>query len=217
MSKKEDQIILMADIVNSGSSDSKNTMETFKEIVRNTNAVFIKSIDSPLTITLGDEFQGVVNNIANAIKIICYIEEYIVKNNIKFKLRYVVNEGIIDTEINPIRSYEMLGKGLTEARKLLNELKKSKSRFFIDINLEAKKELLNESLLVYQNIIDNWNIEKDHDLLAKFIDLEDYKKVSLAVNKDKSQIWKRNKNLNIDSFFAIKRVLLLTTNLRLRK
>ena len=217
MSKKEDQIILMADIVNSGSSDSKNTMETFKEIVRNTNAVFIKSIDSPLTITLGDEFQGVVNNIANAIKIICYIEEYIVKNNIKFKLRYVVNEGIIDTEINPIRSYEMLGKGLTEARKLLNELKKSKSRFFIHINLEAKKELLNESLLVYQNIIDNWNIEKDHDLLAKFIDLEDYKKVSLAVNKDKSQIWKRNKNLNIDSFFAIKRVLLLTTNLRLRK
>ncbi len=217
MSKKEDQIILMADIVNSGSSDSKNTMETFKEIVGNTNAVFIKSIDSPLTITLGDEFQGVVNNIANAIKIICCIEEYIVKNNIKFKLRYVVNEGIIDTEINPIRSYEMLGKGLTEARKLLNELKKSKSRFFIHLNLEAKKELLNESFLVYQNIIDNWNIEKDHDLLAKFIDLEDYKKVSLAVNKDKSQIWKRNKNLNIDSFFAIKRVLLLTTNLRLRK
>ena len=207
----------MADIQDSGSKNSINIMDFFRQIVDEINAVFKKNIESPLTITLGDEFQGVVKNVPNAISIIYYIEELIVKNNIDFKLRYVINEGKIDTEINPIRSYEMLGKGLTDARNQLNELKKTKSRFFISLNSQPKNIVLNESFLVFQNIIDDWNIKKDQEILAHFIDLEDYKKVALAVNKDKSQIWKRNKNLNIDSYFAIKRVILSIVNLKLRK
>ncbi len=207
----------MADIQDSGSKNSINIMDFFRQIVDEINAVFKKNIESPLTITLGDEFQGVVKNVPNAISIIYYIEELIVKNNIDFKLRYVINEGKIDTEINPIRSYEMLGKGLTDARNQLNELKKTKSRFFISLNSQPKNIVLNESFLVFQNIIDDWNIKKDQEILAHFIDLEDYKKVALAVNRDKSQIWKRNKNLNIDSYFAIKRVILSIVNLKLRK
>ena len=207
----------MADIQDSGLKNSINIMSFFKRIVDDSNAIFKKYIDSPLTITLGDEFQGVVKSVPNAIRIIYYIEEFIVKNNIDFKLRYVINDGKIDTEINPIRSYEMLGQGLTDARHQLNELKKTKSRFFISLSNKSKSEIINESFIVYQAIIDSWNIVKDHQLLSKFIDLEDYKKVALAINKDKSQIWKRNKNLNIDSYFAIKRVILLTVDLKLRK
>lgn len=217
MIEKDNKIILMADIQDSGSKNSINIMDFFRQIVDEINAVFKKNIESPLTITLGDEFQGVVKNVPNAISIIYYIEELIVKNNIDFKLRYVINEGKIDTEINPIRSYEMLGKGLTDARNQLNELKKTKSRFFISLNSQPKNIVLNESFLVFQNIIDDWNIKKDQEILAHFIDLEDYKKVALAVNRDKSQIWKRNKNLNIDSYFAIKRVILSIVNLKLRK
>ncbi len=207
----------MADIQDSGLKNSINIMNFFKRIVDDSNVIFKKYIDSPLTITLGDEFQGVVKSVPNAIRIIYYIEEFIVKNNIDFKLRYVINDGKIDTEINPIRSYEMLGQGLTDARHQLNELKKTKSRFFISLSNKSKSEIINESFIVYQAIIDSWNIVKDHQLLSKFIDLEDYKKVALAINKDKSQIWKRNKNLNIDSYFAIKRVILLTVDLKLRK
>lgn len=211
------KVILMADIQDSGLKNSINIMNFFKRIVDDSNVIFKKYIDSPLTITLGDEFQGVVKSVPNAIRIIYYIEEFIVKNNIDFKLRYVINDGKIDTEINPIRSYEMLGQGLTDARHQLNELKKTKSRFFISLSNKSKSEIINESFIVYQAIIDSWNIVKDHQLLSKFIDLEDYKKVALAINKDKSQIWKRNKNLNIDSYFAIKRVILLTVDLKLRK
>jgi SatD family (SatD) len=217
MIKKNNKIVLMADIQDSSSKNSIIIMNFFRQIVDEINAVFKKSIDSPLTITLGDEFQGVIKNVPNAISIIYYIEELIVKNNIDFKLRYVINEGKIDTKINPIRSYEMLGQGLTDARNQLNELKKTKSRFFISLTNEPKNIILNESFVVFQNIIDDWNIKKDQEILAHFIDLEDYKKVALAVNKDKSQIWKRNKNLNIDSYFAIKRVILSIVNLKLRK
>lgn len=217
MTEKDNKIILMADIQDSGSKNSINIMDFFRQTVDEINVVFKKNIESPLTITLGDEFQGVIKNVPNSINIIYYIEELIVKNNINFKLRYVINEGKIDTKINPIRSYEMLGQGLTDARNQLNELKKNKSRFFISLTSEPKNIVLNESFVVFQNIIDNWNIEKDQEILAHFIDLEDYKKVALAVNKDKSQIWKRNKNLNIDSYFAIKRVILSIVNLKLRK
>lgn len=217
MYTKSRQAVLMADIQDSGLKNSINIMDFFRQIVDDSNAIFKKNIDSPLTITLGDEFQGVVKNVLNAIRIIYYIEEFIVKNNINFKLRYVINDGKIDTEINPVRSYEMLGQGLTDARQQLNELKKTKSRFFISLSNEPKSRILNESFIVYQGIIDGWNIKKDYELLTKFIDLEDYKKVALSINKDKSQVWKRNKNLNIDSYFAIKRVILSTVELKLRK
>ncbi len=217
MIENSKKVVLMADIEDSRSKDSLVIMDFFRRIVDNSNAVFKKYIDSPLTITLGDEFQGVVKSVPNAISIIYFIEEFIVKNNINFKLRYVINDGKIDTEINPIRSYEMLGQGLTDARYQLNELKKTKSRFFIKLDNETKSKILNESFIVFQAIIDAWNVEKDCELLSKFIDLEDYKKVALAINKDKSQIWKRNKNLNIDSYFAIKKVILLTVDLKLRK
>lgn len=217
MIKSRDKIILMADIQDSGLKNSFNIMSFFKEIVTDVNIIFKKYIESPLTITLGDEFQGVIKNEQNAIKIIYYIEELLVKNNIDFKLRYVINQGKIDTEINTIRAYEMLGKGLTDARNQLNELKKTKYRFFISLTNESKNSILNNSFVIYQSIIDNWNIQKDNILLSKFIDLEDYKKVALAVNKDKSQVWKRNKNLNIDSYFAIKRVILSIVELKTRK
>lgn len=217
MLEKTTNVVLMADIQDSGLKNSINTMVFFRQIVADSNVIFLKYIESPLTITLGDEFQGIIINVQNAIKIIYYIEEFIVKNNIDFKLRYVINDGKIDTEINPIRSYEMLGKGLTDARNQLNELKKTKSRFFISLSNLRKSTIINESFVVYQAIVDGWNIKKDKDLLAQFIDLEDYKKVALAINKDKSQVWKRNKNLNIDSYFAIKRVILSTVELKLRK
>lgn len=211
------KVVLMADIQDSGLKNPINAMYHFKQIVADSNTIFSKNIQSPLTITLGDEFQGVIKNVHNAIRIIYYIEEFIVKNNIDFKLRYVINDGAIDTEINPIRSYEMLGKGLTDARNQLNELKKTKSRFLISLSSEPKSAIINESFIIYQSIIDGWNINRDYELLSNFIDLEDYKVVALTINKDKSQIWKRNKNLNIDSYFAIKKVILSTVALKLRK
>ena len=210
-------IILMADIEKSGTKNSIETMNSFKQIVENSNAFFKRNIISPLTITLGDEFQGIINNIESAVKIIYYIDEFIIKNNINFKLRYVINEGEIDTEINTIISYEMLGQGLTDARNQLNELKKTKYKYYISLSNKIKSKIINESFVIYQETIENWNIKKDYELLSKFIELEDYKKVALATNKDKSQIWKRNKTLNFDSYFAIKRIILLTVNLKIKK
>ena len=95
-----DYLVLMADVIGSRKKESTELISEFKRIVNYINDKWSKEILSPLTITLGDEFQGVINTTENSIKVIFDIEEEIIKNNQDLKLRYVVNKGKIDTPIN---------------------------------------------------------------------------------------------------------------------
>lgn len=63
------------------------------------------------------------------IKIILFIEEYILQNNIGFKLRYVLLSGKIETPVNHKIAYGMIGEGLTKARETINYLKKAGTGF----------------------------------------------------------------------------------------
>jgi hypothetical protein len=206
-------IILMADIVNIRANNSAIVMKHFKKMIKIINHFFENSIESPLTITLGDEFQCVVKTTKSAVEIIFFIEEYIVTNKVPFQLRFVINDGKIETKINTRRSYEMLGEGLTNARNDLNELKKSNSRFYFSVENVLICKIFNDSFKIYQAIIDNWNPKKDYSLITHFMEHKDYKKVAILLNKDKSQIWKRSKSLNIDSYFASKEIVLNTSQL----
>ena len=122
--------ILMADIVDSGNKNQSKLMDDFKLLVKEINDSYHSKILSPLTITLGDEFQSVLKDLTTAIKIIIDIEEKIIINQFGFKLRYMLNQGEIDTSINTKIAYEMLGQGLTDAINILNDSKKDKNRFF---------------------------------------------------------------------------------------
>lgn len=205
--------ILMADIVNSRTKSAAILMKNFKKMVKIINHFFENSIESPLTITMGDEFQCVVKNTKNAIEIIFFIEEYLVTNKMPFRLRYVVNDGKIETKINTRRSYEMLGEGLTNARHDLNELKKSNSRFYFSVENHFICKIFNDCFKIYQNIIDDWSPERDYDIVTLFLEHKDYKKVAIVLNKDKSQIWKRSKSLQIESYFSSKEIVLNTSQI----
>lgn len=201
--------ILMADIINSGSKNSKLLMMEFKEIVSIINNANSKNLISPLTITLGDEFQGLANTMENAIKTIFDIEEKIVGKKYDLKLRYVLLYGKIDTEINNTVAYEMLGDGLTNARKELNSLKNKDSRFQVRLNInEIKKEqYLNKAFLIYQKFVDSWK-EKDLKIVKEFLLNNDYKIVAQNVNIDQSNAWRRKKSLNIQEYNDIKQIIL---------
>lgn len=214
MSNNVKQIILMADVVNSKLKEPKELIEGFKEIVKVANKKFKLNINSPLTITLGDEFQGIISNLSTALEIVFFLEEEIIKKQAKFQLRYVINEGIIETSINTKRAYEMLGEGLTMARQSLLDLKNTKYRFMVFTENEVVSQILNESFYVYQTIIQNWSIKNDYLLVASFIENKDYKIVSKVLNKDRSLIWKREKSLGINSYFAIKKIINLTVLLQ---
>ena len=91
-------VILMADILESGEKDANELMLEFKKTVKYINDNWQKNIISPLTITLGDEFQAIIDNVQNAVNIIIEIEEFIIAKGFTFKLRYVLNLGKIETE-----------------------------------------------------------------------------------------------------------------------
>jgi len=203
----KDYFILMADIVDSRRSDQNKLMNSFKKVIIETNHENKKLMLSPLTITLGDEFQGIVNSAKAAAKLMFFIEEKIIHLNAGFKLRFVLVEGAIDTPINNTIAYEMLGDGLTQAREALTVHKNSNVRYYFNLRNAPKSEALVNSMFLYQSIVDDWKVSKDYDLITNFIKLRDYKLVAEQLGKTRSQIWKREKSLKIEEYFSIKSVI----------
>lgn len=197
----------MCDIIGSRNLDQVLTIENFKKCTSYINKKYSNSLLSPLTITLGDEFQGIVQNLNDTIEILIDLEEFIIENNFKFKLRYVVNYGEIQTEINNKIAYEMLGEGLTNARIVINEMKNSSSRFNFIIDNSEKAIIINNSFIIFQNIIDSWKISKDYELISNLLKFKDYKIVAEKMNKERSLIWKREKSLNLSSYNSSKIIL----------
>ena len=203
----KDYFVLMADIVDSRKSNQNKLMSNFKTVVSETNYENNELMLSPMTITLGDEFQGIVNDAKAAVKLIFSIEEKIIHLNAGFKLRFVLVEGKIDTPINKTIAYEMLGDGLTQAREALAIHKSSNIRYYFNLKNKTKSEALVNSMFLYQSIIDDWKISKDYDLITKFLKLRDYKVVAEQLGKTRSQIWKREKSLKIEEYFSAKSLI----------
>lgn len=204
---KKNNIILMADIIESSQANQNELMLHFKKITSEINQRQKQKLLSPLTITLGDEFQSITTDVDAAMQLIFAIEELIIASAAKFKLRYVVYEGLIETPINTKIAHEMLGEGLSNAREALQNSKKTSERFHISLKNSVLSKALTQSFTIYQNIVDSWNIKKDHELITNFIVEGDYKKVALALKKTRSQIWKREKTLRVEDYFSIKHVI----------
>lgn len=196
-------VVLMADVVNSHNYEGKGLMNKFQELVKFVNTIFSESILSPLTITLGDEFQGVVNTISSATTMVYAMEEWIVENQWDFKLRYAIVEGEIDTEINRESAHEMLGEGLTNARKKLGEMKKETGRFYVSFKDESLTSNVSKTFKLAQHFIDGWQ-PKDRATVSGFLSGLDYKELAKKLGKDDSSVWRRRKSLAIEEYQTCK-------------
>lgn len=205
--------ILMADVMQSGRKDAHMLMQQLKTTVQHINTTAAESLRSPLTITLGDEFQAVCNSLEGAVKAIFATEEYILQEQFDLQLRYVLLLGQIDTAINPNIAYEMLGPGLTKARKILNELKDLDNRFVVRLepNDSAKEHQLNLAFTIYQKFVGSWH-EKDLKIVSAYLDYDDYKTVAHEIGIDRSNAWRRKKSLAIKEYKAIKEIIFYLVN-----
>ncbi len=197
----------MADILNSRSKNGIKLIGEFKNLVKHVNETQKQSILSPLSITLGDEFQGVITTPSTAIDTIIKLEEEIIGANLEIKLRYVMYYGRIDTPINKKTAYEMLGPGLTAARTKLNDLKSEGLRFFIKTNSQKKDDQLNNAFIIYQSIVDQWRY-KDYQAVREFVNEAGYKKVAELLNVNPTTAWRKKKSLKIKEYFAIKKLIM---------
>lgn len=201
--KQHSYPIFMGDVVNSSDYDGEVLSKGLKELVENTNTKFSEAILSPLTITLGDEFQGVLHSVSSGIDLLFHLEEQLLKTEPDFKLHYVLLLGEIETEINPDIAYEMMGQGLTEARKLLSTKKRNRKRFRFKLQNKEQTEQLSKIFEVLDTIILNWKKE-DYPLILDMINNDNNSEVGELHDKNRDQIWKRRKTLMINEYNLLK-------------
>ncbi len=208
---KEEYFIIMGDIIKSSNYDYDELKE-FRKITESINNTF--EMVSPLTITLGDEFQGIATSLKQSIEILFRIEKELIYRNYLFELRYAIGYGPIITPINSEVAHGMYGEGLTKTREILENSKKDKRRR-IDVFLPNSNfsDVLNELFFVYQSFPDSWH-KKDYPIVAGFYKYgEDYKVVAEKLGKTKAQIWKREKNLRIREYFEMQNIILKLSNI----
>ncbi|MDC7219784.1 MAG: SatD family protein [Spirochaetales bacterium] len=201
--------ILMADIIGSRTQDQNILSKNFKKLTTIVNDQHKSKMTSPITVTLGDEFQCITSSLVNSMEIIFLLEEEIINLSINLKLRYVISKGKIASEINKEIAWGMMGDGLTHTREFLNSIKKTRKRFFTASSV-VNHSIINEALFIYQSIMEDWSRERDFPVIKAYIKSEskDYKEIAKRLHKNPDQIWKREKNMKITEYFSIKKIII---------
>jgi hypothetical protein len=107
----------MGDIVASEAAASVKAMhQAFNKAIAAANKKYAPL--SPLTITHGDEFQGLTNTLVSAWDIAAALRLRLLQDDLR--CRFVVGLVRIETPLNPERAWNMMGPGLAEARDRLN-------------------------------------------------------------------------------------------------
>ena len=199
--------ILMGDIVGSSTYEASKLRREFMQIVSSCNKTLEGEILSPYTVTLGDEFQGVARSLRGLFDTVFYLEEISLRKRLRFKMRYVGLYGEIDTPINRIKAHGMMGVGLTITRKMLTDKRRGKPRFQFELPDAQMTKRLNLLFVVIDGIMAKWNPD-DGPLILDMIDNNNNVEVGKKHRKNRTQIWKRRKNMLIEEFRALKELVL---------
>ena len=196
--------VVMGDIIGSSGYPGFALNAVFHDLIGRCNAFFERNILSPYTITLGDEFQGVLKNLPQAIETLFFLEENLLRQSKPhFKLRYVIYQGEIDTPINRERAHGMLGEGLTGARELLLASKEGLSRFRFHLADTRKTDFLNKVFFVIGSIIDHWSV-KDYHLIYDMLEHTKDNIVADLHGRHRTSVMRRRETLMIREYQMLK-------------
>jgi len=203
--------IVMGDVIKSRKLDAARLRGQLKTLLAACNRDLKPEILSPYTTTLGDEFQGVASSLRGVAECIFYMEEARIKNQNDFLIRYVTHYGEIQTPINPNIAYEMMGPGLTKARSLLTDKRRGQPRFCFGLPDQRLAENLTRLFMVVDGLTSRWD-QRDFSLIATMLSNTNNEEVAVNHHKNRSQIWKRRRNLLIEEYRMAKAVILDLTN-----
>jgi len=197
----------MGDIVESMKSNHAVTYKSLKSLVEEANDLSDTLILSPLTITLGDEFQGVSTDFEAAITLLFEIDERSRLLESPLKLRFSAVYGLISTPINKELAHGMIGEGLQQARELVSAKKRGQRKFQIDTGQPDIDFRLNGLFHVIESISNRWKRD-DFVLINEMIKEENDQNVGDLFQKTRQQIYKRRKTLLIEEYRALKSLAL---------
>ena len=118
-------IAIIGDIVSSKELDNRNECQRkLKKILNSINGKYEAGIASKFMITLGDEFQGLLKNGADTVKIISEIEVKMYP----IRIRFGIGIGKITTDINSDIPLGADGPAYYNARKMMEVIKSTEKK-----------------------------------------------------------------------------------------
>lgn len=205
--------VIIGDIIDSKSlSDRKKVQAKFKKTLDEINQNYDFDIASKFTITLGDEFQGLLKKKRHAITIILEIERMMLPT----KMRFGVGIGEISTNINFEQSTEIDGPAYHRARAMINELETRKNQYLkpagniLLASQEEQKEiyqLLNSILSVTAALKSNWTSKQKEVIEAYRLNDENQSRAAENLGIAQSSVSRGLSNSNYFTYkSAIERV-----------
>jgi hypothetical protein len=201
------QYVVMGDIVRSRTHDSEPLMRAFVSLIASCDRDLAPGILSPYSVTLGDEFQGIARSLLWSVRTVLYLEEARLRGEVPFALRYVVHYGDVATPLNRETAYGMLGTGLTEAREQLTDKRRGRSRFCFDLADQQLASQLGRLNDVMSSLTRGWKPE-DAGLIFDMLGSDNNADVAAKHGKNRSQVWKRRRNLYVDEYEALRTTVL---------
>lgn len=201
-------LILMGDVTSSRRFDGREVQALLRQGVAELNQSHSDLIVSPLTITLGDEFQSIITSVEGVCQLVFALQDWRLRDTIPFHLHYSIVLGEIETEINPDIAHGMLGAGLSQARQMLGRKDRSRPRYQIHLeSYPAETRMLAHLFQVLEGLEDRWNRKDDALVLALLGEASDAE-LGARFDKDRSQIWKRRGTLLTDAYKSVRAVIL---------
>lgn len=161
-------LVVIGDVISSREvSQRQKLQETLKDTFQELNLLgkgnsleprgkSAKSILSPYTLTLGDEFQAVYT----AADVIFRDSLCILENVHPQQVRFSYGIGAIDTDINRDQAIGMDGEAFHHAREGIEDLKSERVEYQFSVNGigdENINQLFNHTLRLFSNLLQDWH------------------------------------------------------------
>lgn len=151
-----EKIVVIADIVASRKIDERAALQKkLKAVIRQVNRKN-SNLVSPYTITLGDEFQAVLNNADQLFYDFTTIMEALHPE----KIRFSIAVGEINTPINRKQAIGMDGPAFYAARHGIETLKSNEFLFTCNGLNEWQQSLVNQSLYLASYHLLKWKLSR---------------------------------------------------------
>jgi hypothetical protein len=203
-------IAIIGDIKDSRRITNRSEVQKkLKVVLDEISEKYNNDISSKFNITLGDEFQGLLCEGANTMKIITEIERKMHPT----KIRFGVGIGEITTDIDKEMSIGADGPGYYKAREAIDYLKENerrKSTYSTDIKFETESNnkaflrLINTILVLLTVIKDSWT-DRQREIIWDMLEHQDTQaEVANRLNIQQPTV---QKSLAIGKYYAYKDAL----------
>ncbi|MDO8408945.1 MAG: SatD family protein [Phenylobacterium sp.] len=157
--------VVMGDLVSSEDTASVEALHSrFNAAVQWANEAHGPSIVSPLTITLGDEFQGLCASLKGGLGVVRDLRAQLLADGIG--CRFVLGAVRLETPVNRARAWNMMGPGLAGSRQRLGD-KRDVNAYRFELRGEPELQALMEAVgASLTQIEDSWTDRQREVVLA---------------------------------------------------